>query len=162
MTIKYREASEADLPALCALGEEVNALHQVAWPHVFAGPGSADRDRQLWAQNIGKEQATTFVAESEHRVIGFATVALHDETSSIAVPARFARVGTVSVTQQQRGKGIGPQLMALVEEWARARGAQDLRLNVWLFNEHALHVYSELGFVQRSVNLGKQLADREA
>ena len=162
MTIEYREASEADLPAICALGEEVNALHHKAWPHVFAGPGTAERDRDLWAQSIGKKMATTFIAESEHRIIAFTTIAVHDETSSILQPARYARVGSVSVTKRERGKGIGPRLMALAEEWAIARGARDLRLNVCLFNEHALHVYKELGFTQRSVNLGKQLENPDA
>ena len=162
MTVQYRVASEDDLPSICALGEEVNALHHNAWPYIFAGPGAAVRDRAWWAQSIGQEGSTTLVAESQGKLIAFVTVSVHDETNSLFRPSRYARVGSVSVTRDERGKGIGRKVMALAEQWALNRGAKDMRLTVWAFNEHALHVYSELGFVQRSINFGKQLAEPDA
>ena len=162
MAVQYRVASEDDLPSICALGEEVNALHHKAWPHVFASPGAAERDREWWAQSIGQEGATTLVAESQGKVIAFVTVSVHDETHSLFQRSRYARIGSVSVTRDERGKGVGRRVMALAEQWALEHGARDLRLNVWAFNEHALHVYSELGFVQRSINFGKQLAEPDA
>jgi GNAT superfamily N-acetyltransferase len=158
MPLLYREATEADLSALCALGQEVNLIHHAAWPHIFAGPGRPERDKAQWASSIDQPNATTFVAESEGQVIAFATVSVHDETHSLLQAGRYARVGSVCVAEGERGKGIGPALMALTERWAISQKARDLRLNVWAFNEHALHVYAELGFVQRSFNLGKLLA----
>jgi ribosomal protein S18 acetylase RimI-like enzyme len=152
---QVREANEDDLPAICALGEEVNALHHQAWPHIFAPAGTAERDRSHWQQSLPRELATTFVAESDGVIAGFVTVGLVDETNSLFRPLRYGKVNSVSVTANKRGKGIGPALMAYAEQWAVARGAVDLRLNVWAFNEHALHVYKELGYELRSVNLGK-------
>ncbi len=153
--LHLREATGADVPALCALGNEVNELHHRAWPQLFASKGADDRDREHWQRGVGRADATTFVAERDSRVVAFVTVALIDETHSLLQALRYARIGSICVAGIERGKGIGPALMASAEAWATGHGATDLRLNVWTFNEHALHVYKELGYEVRSVNLGK-------
>jgi GNAT superfamily N-acetyltransferase len=153
--LHVREATASDLPAICALGAEVNALHHEAWPQLFAPEGPPERDSEHWQQSIARDSATTFVAVVEGVVVGFATVALLRETNSLLQPLSYGRIGSVSVAKAHRGNGIGPALMAQAEKWALSRGALDLRLNVWSFNQHALQVYKELGYVPRSVNLGK-------
>ena len=153
---EYREATLADLPAICAIGEEGNVIHHRAWPHVFAPPGPPGRDLAHWSESVGKADATTFVAIEAGHIAGFVTLAIVNQTHSLLQPLRYARVGSVGVTVALRGQGIGPKLMALAEEWARKRGASDLTLNVWAFNEHALHMYKELGYEVRAHLMGKR------
>lgn len=154
----YRPARSADLKALCALGEEVNAIHHRIFPHVFAGPGSADRDLAHWASSVDTEGAQTFVAEEGGHVVGFVTVNMAAESHTFAQPLKFGRVGTVSVTAALRGQGVGPELMRLAQGWVKENGGHEVRLNVWAFNEHALHVYKELGYEVRSMSLAKIVA----
>ena len=52
--------------------------------------------------------------------------------------------------------------MQLAEEWAAGRGAIDVRLNVWAFNQSALALYKELGYEVRSLFLGKALPQNVA
>lgn len=156
--LAYRRASESDLPAICALGEEVNAIHHRAFPHIFAGPGAAERDRMHWASSVAREDAQTFVAEESGRVVAFVNVGMVNELNTLLEPLCFGRVGSVSVTESMRGQGIGRQLMRLVHEWVKERGGHEVRLNVWAFNEHALRLYKELGYEVRSVNLAKVIA----
>jgi ribosomal protein S18 acetylase RimI-like enzyme len=47
--------------------------------------------------------------------------------------------------------------MSAIESWARENGAQDLRLNVWHFNQRAVKLYEELGFEMRAHTMGKRL-----
>ena len=155
--LQYREASVADLSSICAIGEEVNTLHHEAWPHIFASAGAPCRDRDHWLQSIGKDTATTFVAETSNDLVGFVTVSIVDETHSLLQPLRYGRVGSVGVALAHRGKRIGPELIAHAEHWARDHGAHEIRLNVWAFNEHAMHMYEELGYEVRSHFLGKCL-----
>lgn len=159
---EYREATVADLAAICILGQEVNTLHHQAWPDVFASAGSPDRDRDHWLQSIAKNNATTFVAEVSGKLVGFVTVSVLDETHSLMQPCRYGRVGSIGVAVQHRGKGIGPQLMGSAEGWARERGAYEMRLNVWAFNEGAMRMYEELGYEVRSHFLGKRLVEKGA
>ena len=152
-----REAHLADLPAICALGQVVNLLHHEAWPQIFAGPSEPRRDEAHWRLSIAADSATTFVVERSGELVAFATVAVIDESLSLLQPLRYAKVGSVCVAEPLRGQGIGKQLMAQAEQWACARGAVDLRLNVWAFNEAALRFYTELGYEVRSQFLGKPL-----
>ncbi len=155
--LSYRSATPADLPSLCALGEEVNSIHHAAWPEVFAPTGALDRDRNHWAQSVGANEAETIVADENGTLVGFVTLSVTTESNSLFQPVRYARVGSVGVTANRRGKGIGRKLMALAEQWALQHSAAEVRLTVWAFNESALRMYEELGYEMRSHTLGKRL-----
>ncbi len=153
--LQFREATEDDIPAICALGEEVNLLHHEAFPHIFAGPSRVDRDRSHWSSSIGKEggAATTFIAQNGADLVGFVTVGIVQENHSLLKPATYGRVGSVGVTSSMRGKGIGRALMRLAQDWVGQRGGIEVRLNVWAFNAKALSMYRELGYEIRSHQL---------
>ena len=153
----YREATAADLDAICALGEEVNAIHHRAFPEVFAEPSVRDRDAAHWFNSIGKESATLFVSEEAEKILGFVSVSMLSETLSLLQPMHFGRVGSVSVTEAARGQGIGRALMSLAQDWVVQHGGTELRLTVWAFNAQALRMYEELGYEIRSHHMAKRL-----
>ena len=153
----YREATDADIAAICALGEEVNAVHHRAFPQIFAGAGERDRDAAHWMNSIAKQDATTFVVEEFKTIVGFVNVSIVNESHTLLQPLRFGRVGSVGVHEQRRGEGIGRELMRQAQEWASRRGGVEVRLNVWAFNSQALRMYEELGYETRSLFLAKQL-----
>jgi ribosomal protein S18 acetylase RimI-like enzyme len=153
----YREATEPDLSAICALGQEVNGIHYQAFPQVFASAGEIERDAAHWMSSIGKQDATTFVAEESGSLVGFVNVSIVTESHSLLQPMRFGRVASVGITEHKRGLGIGRELMALAQDWVAHRGGVEVRLDVWAFNSHALHVYEELGYEVRSFILAKPL-----
>jgi ribosomal protein S18 acetylase RimI-like enzyme len=153
----YRPASEDDLPGICALGEEVNALHHRVFPEIFAGPGEHDRDAAHWLNGIGKEVAITFVAEEAGELLGFINASMVDESNSLMPPMRFGRISSLSITEKRRGHGIGPALMNLAQDWIAQNGGVEVLLNVWAFNSHAHHLYEELGYEVRSLILAKRL-----
>ena len=155
--LAFREATEADVAAICALGEEVNAVHHRAYPQIFAGAGKPDRDSAHWMNSIAKQDATTIIAEDVTSVVGFVNVSIVNETHTLLQPLRFGRVGSVGVAENRRGQGIGRELMRRAHEWVRGREGVEIRLNVWAFNTHALHMYEELGYEVRSMSLAKQL-----
>ncbi len=161
--ITYRDATDADLPAICVLAETVNALHYEWSPELFAPPGDPARHLAYWQQCIGAERATIFVAEIAGEmvgeIVGFVNVTTVDETITFMQLVRYAKIGTISVAPAHRGKGIGHGLMACLERWAISKGAVDLRLNVATQNAGAIRLYEELGFDMRSHSFGKLLGD---
>ena len=52
---------------------------------------------------------------------------------------------------------MGRGLIQLVQKWAIARGAEDIRLAVWAFNTHATRLYEELGFETRAWEMDMRL-----
>ena len=155
--LQYREATVEDLAGICALGAEVNALHNSAWPDLFAAEIAAEKSQEVWRSSLGQAGATTFVAATDSALAGFVTVAIVDEASPLFHRMRYAKIGTVGVTQGFRGQGIGRALMALVEAWAESHSATEVHLNVWAFNEGARRLYEELGYAVRSHHMGKRL-----
>ncbi|GAA4021344.1 hypothetical protein GCM10022212_17810 [Actimicrobium antarcticum] len=49
-----------------------------------------------------------------------------------------------------RGKGAGKQLMAAVDDWASARAADEIRLEVFDANDAAIAFYGDAGFGMQS------------
>jgi GNAT superfamily N-acetyltransferase len=160
--IQYREAMAEDLPGICALGAEVNAVHHAAWPELFVAAIPPEKSEGVWRKSLGPGIATTFVAAAGTCLAGFVTVAIVDEASPLFSSMRYAKVGSIGVTETFQGQGIGHALMKLVEEWARTHGATEVHLNVWAFNERARRLYEELGYAVRSHHMGKRLPDAVA
>ena len=158
----YREARESDLIAICELGQVVNAIHHAAHPGIFAPQSSAERDAEHWRQSCFGLNSTAFVAEFGGAVVGFVNAAVVNENHTLLQPVRFVRVGSVSVAESCRGRGIGRELMSMVERWAAAQGATDIRLNVWAFNESARRLYQEIGYEVRSLFMGKAVGSHES
>ena len=156
--LTVREATPLDLPAICALGEEVNIIHHAAFPAVFAGPAALDRDALHWSNSIAKVDVTTLLVEEEGQVIAFVTLGVTNETNSLLQPMRVGRVGSIGVTASRRGQRVGSELMQHAHAWLRLHGATEVRLNVWAFNSGALALYRELGYEVRSMQLAKALA----
>jgi ribosomal protein S18 acetylase RimI-like enzyme len=157
LPILFRTADELDLPAMCELGQEVNLIHYQAWPNIFAPPSPPERDRALWAKSVGDANATAILPLQGDTAIGFINASIHNETRSLAQPLRYCQIGSICVSADHRGLGIGSALMHEIESWAQQKQAQDLRLQVWKFNERAVRLYEELGFGIRSFSMGKLL-----
>ena len=60
--------------------------------------------------------------------------------------ARHAWVVSMWVHPLYRGQGLGRQLIAFVERWARGQGLEELRLEVTIGNTAAQRLYEAAGF----------------
>jgi len=65
----------------------------------------------------------------------------------------------ISIDPEHQGRGYGRAAMGLAEVEARARGLARIELNVFGGNEVARGLYRSLGYVETSVQMGKDLAE---
>ncbi len=159
-TLSYtiRPATLDDYPALCALWDEVNAVHAAAAPGVYRQPDGPCVSREYVASLIDGADAAILVAEGSAGVLGFAQVTVSDAADiPIHVPRRLGTVGTLSVGAAFRRQGIGTALMRAAEEWARAHGATSLNVGVWEFNTQARALYERLGYATATRRLQRAL-----
>ena len=98
------------------------------------------------------------VAEEDCQIVG-AIVTVVRDTLPIAVltPRRVANIDIIVVRSDRQGRGIGRALMAQAEQWARTRGADDIELTVYSFNQKAIRFYSELGYETVSQKMVKKV-----
>lgn len=74
-----------------------------------------------------------------HILVGYGLVLLHSGT-------HLARLYSLVVASNQRGQGIGQQLMLRLEMEAATTGRLFMRLEVAKHNHHAIHLYQTLGY----------------
>jgi ribosomal protein S18 acetylase RimI-like enzyme len=66
-------------------------------------------------------------------------------------------VDTLVVKEGFRQQGIGQKLMDKVHQWAISRGANEVELNVYEFNQEAMAFYRQLGYETISQKMSKPL-----
>ncbi len=153
----YRRAAAADLTSICVIAQELNLLHHEAWPRVFAPATGPKQNEELWRESILDPDRAGFVAEIAGKIVGFITVTVANENSTLLQPLRYGRINSVCIMRETRGQGIGTHLIAEAEKWSHQHDAVEMRLIVWEFNTNALRLYRELGYGVRSLTMSKML-----
>ena len=156
--ITIRPATAEDYDALCAIIDEVDTLHRDRMPHIFQKPPGPVRDREYILGLLADENVGLFVAEVEGQVAGFVHALVRDTPPwPVLVPRRRAFVDSLAVGREFRRHGIGRALMDHAHEWAIAKGAVDIELNVFEFNQPALAFYRALGYETSTRRMVKDL-----
>ena len=158
MKATIREARAHDYPQLCALIEEVDALHRDRLPDTFQKPLGPIRDEDYISYLIDSEHAGVFVAERAGQLVGFVQIMLAESPDiPICVPRRYALIDNLVVKSDLRRSGIGQALMNRASAWATAQGAISIELTVYDFNEAALEFYRALGYKMLRHTMSKKL-----
>ncbi|HDX8616886.1 GNAT family N-acetyltransferase [Aeromonas dhakensis] len=144
-SLEIRKAREQDIDAILELNRQIGEIHFAQAPQVFCPPSPEERAFLLAA--IAAEGRLFCVAEQEGTVAGFLTARIDiNETIPFLSKEPICRIGTLVVDEGHRSRGIGKALIAHCDEWGKAQGASQLRLEVMAFNERAKALYERLGF----------------
>lgn len=147
MSATIRTAIKEDHPAIITIGFETQAIHAEAYPTIFR-QGVSGIPLEYFTRTLASEDATVFVAEVEKQVVGYVFLNVHDTPPyEYLMPRRVTEISDIAVLKAYNSKGIGHQLFAASVEWAKARGATDLELQVWELNKNAITFYERLGMV---------------
>ena len=141
------EAQEHDSAAICALLQQVDALHAAARSELFRTPQQPFRTPESIQRLLASANDTLFVATKHDRVVGVAWVITRSTPDlPIFAPRRFAVIETRVVDENSRRQGVGRPQMRHIEQWATGLGLQELQLSVHEFNASARAFYAELGY----------------
>lgn len=156
--LAIRPAHAGDLPRIAALGFAVNLQHQAHWPQLFRDESALPAQQSYWARCLRASGALCLVAERDGDFAGMLIGQVVEEPEGPLLRARrLYRVATVAVEEAFRRQGIGLALMREATHLASQAGAQELRLNVWEFNQAALALYARLGLEPRLRTLALEL-----
>jgi len=115
-----------------------------------------ERRRKKYAAWLEDPAAFALFAEREGRPVGYALVTVGEGPQGWAAGERVADVETLSVLAEERGRGVGTQLMDAVEDELLQRGISELRLLVIAPNAEAIRFYERRGLTTVSqVMLGR-------
>jgi ribosomal protein S18 acetylase RimI-like enzyme len=158
MEISVRKATADDYNSLCELFNEIDNLHRDNLPNIFQKPNGAAREKDYFLGIIADENIALLVAEVGENLAGFVHAIIRDTPAiAILVPRRYAIVDGIIVKSGFQNHGIGKILMHKMQEWAIAKGATSIELNVYEFNETAISFYERLGYQTFSRKMSKEL-----
>jgi ribosomal-protein-alanine acetyltransferase len=123
--VHLRRATINDLAALVDLENAAFAVERMS--------------ARQWRRHLESLSAEIFVAIRERRVIG-ACVLFFRRANSVA------RLYSIAVAADERGRGIGETLLVAAEQAARRRGSRVLRLEVRSENTAAQRLYERHGY----------------
>ncbi|MEN9532778.1 MAG: hypothetical protein RIQ83_2002 [Pseudomonadota bacterium] len=147
--MEIRTATGQDIDAILELNRQIGLIHFEHAPDVFCPPSPQERDFLLNA--IGSEGRLFCVAVLDAEVVGFLTARIDiNEAIPFLTRLPICRIGSVVVDEHHRSRGIGKALIAHCDDWAKARDACQIRLEVMSFNERAKSLYETLGFKVQS------------
>ncbi|WP_275930076.1 N-acetyltransferase [Aeromonas sp. 1HA1] len=147
--MEIRTATGQDIDAILELNRQIGLIHFEHAPEVFCPPSPQERDFLLNA--IGSEGRLFCVAVLDAEVVGFLTARIDiNEAIPFLTRLPICRIGSVVVDEHHRSRGIGKALIAHCDDWAKARDACQIRLEVMSFNERAKSLYETLGFKVQS------------
>ncbi|EKF75236.1 acetyltransferase [Alcanivorax hongdengensis A-11-3] len=125
MTLTLRPAIADDLNALDALEQRC-----------FQSDRLSRRSFRHW---IRAQHSGLIVAEEDGQLLGYALVLLQQGT-------RLARLYSIAVDPDGRGRQLGRALMQAAEDYAHSQRRLYLRLEVRRDNERAIRLYQQLGY----------------
>ena len=133
MTPIIREATQEDIVQMLPLLEQLFAIEE----DFKFDPDTQSRGLGLMLDGCGKHK-TVKLACLGSRVIGMCTAQTRISTAQGRI---CAVVEDLVVDKGHRGKGLGRQLLAAIEGWARARGIISLGLLADRDNQQGLAFY---------------------
>lgn len=157
--IQIRPAVIRDYSSLCDLMKIVDQLHSDHFPDRYKVPeDNKVRSLEYIRETIVGPNSRIFIAESGKKPVGFIVVVVV-ETSDfpILVKRKFAVIDNIGVHPENRKQGLATALMNAAEGWAKEKGAQNMELNVYLFNTNAQFLYNKLGYSPISQKMSKIL-----
>lgn len=158
-TVRVRLARAGDHAAICAILDTIDALHRHAVPWLFREPETPPRPADYFAEYFHGESCAALVADVG-RIVGVALVLLRSTPDHPLFRRRsYAVLDGIAVDPGSRRRGVGRQLVGAAQQWARARGADWLELNVYEFNRDAVAFYDALGFESMSRKMHMPLSD---
>jgi len=145
LVINICTATNEDYFALNNLVKKGHEEHVIEEPTVFKSVGSV-MPESYFKELLKDNNSNIFVAKNNELVIGFAVISIEPSPSFPSlVQRKYAYIHDFGVKKEIQKHGIGKLLFESCKEWAKARGALSIELNVWDFNTNAIEFYKHLG-----------------
>ncbi len=163
MNVIVRRACKSDIEALCPLIHAFHEFHAAGLPLHLASLGelkSFDTTElvERLLEILGNAEAAIFVAESDGRLMGFAEVYFRQDGANTAVIGhKYGYLQSLMVSEKVRAMGIGKQLLQQAEKWAQGKGAEEMRLEIWDFEQGPLKFYEKLAYKTLKRTLVREL-----
>lgn len=136
-----RKGKLDDISEVNVLRKEVNDLHVKGEPGIFKG--FSFELQEYIKQFVGDDKKKSFIVYEENgKICGYAMLEIiKKEETSYKYATKYLEVHELGISKNNKGKGYGKQLINEVKRIASELGVNEIRLDAWTFNQHAIEFY---------------------
>ena len=143
--MKIRKIQKEDRKQIIPLLEQVSRLHIKRRADIFKTKKYQDIDKYA-LELISNKEKITFVAEQENKILGIIVLKIKEVKNHINLKdSKTLWVDELCVNKENRGEGIGKQLINKAKEIAKELNCIRLELNCWKMNKEAIAFYEKQG-----------------
>lgn len=136
---------------------QLHRLHQAARPDLFR-PAEHPLPPDWFRQRLEDPNNVFLLAEVDGRPAGMCLFEFHDGSRDpLLFPVKEVYINDLFVAEEYRRQGIATALYREAERIGADRGAKQISLMVWAFNESARRFYEKLGLNVRTFTMEKEL-----
>lgn len=146
--IKFRQATLNDLPILLEFEQGIVTYERPFDPTLKPDPVHYYDLEAL----IKSEDAEVVVAILGDKVIGSGYVKI-EKSKSYLTHDYHGYIGFMFVKEEHRGRGINQGLTEELLIWAKSRGIEEIKLEVYDENASAVRAYEKAGFTKNLVEM---------
>ena len=160
VSVRVRHERREEAEVLARLFLESATYHETEIDAILFRQPDYEKVVDAFRGNLPPFDGTTFVAESEDEVIGFAEVKLFRPSleADMHRPNLYGMVEELAVAGASRRQGTGGLLMMAAENWAREQGAVRMILDSHPRNERAVRFYRDaMGYETTGLRFSKPL-----
>lgn len=151
MTIRF--ATEADIPRMIDLLQQVGQVHHEIRPDLFRS-GAQKYDASALQVLLQDPSRPIFIAQVEDTVAGYAFCILQEtKDDPVLCDRKVLYIDDLCVDETIRGRGIATALYAEVLEYAKKLGCHSVTLNVWCGNDSAMAFYEKCGLKPQKIGM---------
>lgn len=154
MQITIEIPKTEDFNKVNELAKQVHELH-VNWrPDLFLSV-----DEVIVKENFKEmiQAKEIFVAKIQDEIVGYITFNIKEKNNPSMRYRKQLQIEAICVDEENRGKGIGTELLEYARKFGKENNCTDLYLTVNKENKKAIKVYEEFGFKVKSIAYSVQI-----
>ncbi|MEW5870903.1 MAG: GNAT family N-acetyltransferase [Chloroflexota bacterium] len=157
VNVLYRQATEADLPAVAALYDDLDDFLRkftYAFPEV---ENVGEKWLDIFRRTLGRF-SVVYVAEYQGEMVGFILARLKRVPEYLG-GVMVGELKDMWVLPKVRRLGIGEKLLRLAIEWCRSQNVHSLEAQIFLGNEPIIKLVEYLGMKRELYQMRMEWSD---
>ncbi len=143
--IRYREATEHDIPKIIELWKEFMDFHKTRDPFFSRSKEGPENFGKFILENLRKDDAIVYVAETNGEVVAHILATIQSYPAAFEIK-RYGLVNDLAVAAVYRRSGIGKQLFNMVKDWFCKKGMKRVEIEVAVANEVSTSFWNKMHF----------------
>jgi GNAT superfamily N-acetyltransferase len=143
--IRYREATERDIPKIIELWKEFMDFHKVRDSFFSRSKEGPENFGKFIFENLRKGDAFVYVAEANGEVVAHILATIQSYPPAFEIE-QYGLVNDLAVSSVYRRIGIGQHLFHKAKEWFSKKGMERVEIEVVVANEVSTSFWEKMGF----------------